>query len=196
MAHKYGGIFGWCNFQDIYDEACGRYDNALFVEVGSFQGQSACYMGEIIKERGKNNKLIAVDLFPTEDEIQNQGEIGAGQSVEKDIIRQLPDSLMNTFVKNMRNAEVDDVIIPIKSDSIKASSIFPDEHFEFVFLDDCHYHDYVVEELEHWWPKVKKGGMYGGHDYDDKGVGDAVREFAKKHSLNIVPRLASWLIYK
>ncbi len=196
MAYKWQSIFGWCNFQDIYQEAVNKYPNGLFVEVGSFQGQSACYLGEIIKEQGKKCRVVCVDLFPTENEIDTLEQIGAGQSVEKDIIRALPDSLMNTFVRNMRDAEVDDIIIPIKSDSIKASSIFPDEHFDMVFLDDCHYHDYVLEELSHWLPKVKKGGMYGGHDYDDKGVGDAVREFAKKNGLTVHTRLASWLIYK
>lgn len=196
MAHKYGSIFGWCNFQDIYDEVCNRYDNSIFVEVGSFQGQSACYMAEIIKERKKNNKLICIDLFPTEDEINVLPQIGAGQSVEKDIIRALPDSLMNTFVKNLRDREVDDVVVPMKADSIKASTIFPNDYFNFVFLDDCHFQEYLEIEIQSWWPKVKKGGIYAGHDFDNIGVATAVRNFAKNEGLTVHTRLASWLIYK
>ncbi len=196
MAHKYAGIFGWCDFFDLYSEVVDRYDNCILAEIGVFQGQSSCYLGEIIKERNKNLRLVSIDLFPNEEELIKLAGQGAGQSIEKDIIRALPDSLLNIFVRNMRNAEVDDVIIPIKSDSIKASSIFPDEHFAMVFLDDNHDYTYVVEELKAWWPKVKKGGMYCGHDYQAVGVNKAVLEFVKDNNLTVQTRGACWLIYK
>ena len=42
-----------------------------------------------------------------------------------------------------------------------------DESLDFVFIDGNHAYEWVVEDLALWTPKVKKGGIVYGHDYDD-----------------------------
>lgn len=195
MNNHWVNVFGWFDFDDIYSEAVSRFNNCFFVEVGSFQGKSASYLSALIKAQQKDIKLICVDLFPTTEEIISHENIGAGQSVEKDIIRALPDSLMNVFVKNIRSAGAEDVVIPIKSDSIKASTIFPNNYFGMIFLDDCHYHDYVVEELAAWWSKLRVGGIYAGHDYDG-GVKKAVDNFFQSKNIHVQHRRGSWYVVK
>lgn len=50
-------------------------------------------------------------------------------------------------------------------DSYWAAEKFPDNHFDFVYIDAGHTYDEVISDLNAWWPKVKKGGVFGGHDY-------------------------------
>ena len=67
-----------------------------------------------------------------------------------------------------------------------------DESLDWVYIDANHRYEYVKENLEIWTPKVKKGGICAGHDYDNpksqgKGwnVKKAVDEFVPRYLLNI-----------
>lgn len=44
-------------------------------------------------------------------------------------------------------------------------NIFADESLDFVYIDGNHAYDYVKQDMELWWPKLKKGGLFAGHDY-------------------------------
>lgn len=177
MPYKFQSIFGWTDFFSIYNDASDKYNDCLFVEIGSFQGKSAVMMGEMIKEKGKNIKLVCIDIFPTVEELDIEKEKGSGQGEEANIIRALPKSLLNTFVENTRKCEVDDVIIPIKSDSHKAAVLFPDEYFPFVFIDGGHGYDCLMKDLQLWYPKVITGCTIAGHDVSDIHVNRAVKDF-------------------
>jgi len=55
--------------------------------------------------------------------------------------------------------------IMIRTNSKTASEMFEDESLDFIFIDANHAYDYVVEDINLWFPKLKKGGMFSGHDY-------------------------------
>ena len=42
---------------------------------------------------------------------------------------------------------------------------YPDEYFDYVFLDARHDFKGVEQDLTNWWPKVKPNGIMAGHDY-------------------------------
>jgi hypothetical protein len=44
-------------------------------------------------------------------------------------------------------------------------NIFEDNSLDFVYIDGNHAYDYVVQDMKLWWPKLKKGGLFAGHDY-------------------------------
>ena len=67
-----------------------------------------------------------------------------------------------------------------------AASKFPDGSLDFVYLDGNHQYEAISEDLILWYPKVRQGGFFGGHDYLDLsrpsgeyGVKRAVTEFAQ-----------------
>ena len=61
---------------------------------------------------------------------------------------------------------------------------FEDESLDFVYIDASHKYEDVKDDLAKWWPKVKKGGIFCGHDYTDGDVQKAIQEFAyTKHDL-------------
>lgn len=53
----------------------------------------------------------------------------------------------------------------IVSDSITAAKLFPDGYFDMVYIDADHSHKGVALDMIHWLPKVRLGGVLGGHDY-------------------------------
>lgn len=62
-------------------------------------------------------------------------------------------------------------------DSEEAARRFPDEHFDYVYIDSQHEYDSVKRDLRAWFPKVKKGGTFGGDDYDVESVRRAVTDY-------------------
>lgn len=195
MPKHYENVFGWTDFEDVYRQMVNEHNDCLFVEVGSFQGKSAVMMGELIKESGKNLKLVAIDLFPTKDEIDIYASIGVGQGAEREENLKLSKSLLDTFVENTRNAGVEDVIIPIKSDSHKCISLFQDNSIPFVFLDASHQYKTVLEDIKLWWDKISPSGYLGGHDYYNE-VSKAVHDFFDPLGIKVERRTSSWLVRK
>jgi hypothetical protein len=61
--------------------------------------------------------------------------------------------------------EYEDRAIMIRTNSKTASEMFEDESLDFIFIDANHAYDYVVEDINMWFPKLKKGGIFSGHDY-------------------------------
>lgn len=53
----------------------------------------------------------------------------------------------------------------IRTTSKVASTLFQDESLDFIYIDANHKYDAVKEDLELWYPKLKKGGVFSGHDY-------------------------------
>lgn len=80
-----------------------------------------------------------------------------------------------------------------KYEFFKCSSIsitneqISDESLDFVFIDANHSYEFVRDDLEFWYKKVKKGGYITGDDYDNTnfGVKKAVDEFSLKTNLEL-----------
>jgi hypothetical protein len=63
---------------------------------------------------------------------------------------------------------------------------------DFVYIDARHDYPSVLEDLEHWYPKIRPGGILAGHDYVDGefaegvfGVKSAVDEFCSTRRLRV-----------
>jgi len=91
----------------------------------------------------------------------------------------------------------------VRNFSVKACEGFEDESLDFVFIDANHQYDYVKEDLVAWFPKVKPGGVFCGHDYGSKrerrgmwGVKKAVDEFALKLEYPVKDQAQIWWFVK
>ena len=71
--------------------------------------------------------------------------------------------------------------------SKKASWLFRDKTFDFVYIDANHSYKHVLEDINCWYPKVKEGGVIGGHDFDTQhnDVILAVLEFMDKNNVKL-----------
>jgi predicted O-methyltransferase YrrM len=46
-----------------------------------------------------------------------------------------------------------------------------DDACDLVFIDALHDYESVMEDISLWWPKVRKGGILAGHDFNHKWPG-------------------------
>ena len=78
--------------------------------------------------------------------------------------------------------------------SIEAALDFPDNYFDWVYIDTDHSYDTTKQELLRISPKIKKNGIIAGHDYSmgnwegnyRYGVIEAVHEFCVNFSWEFI----------
>lgn len=176
MEHYYQNLGeDWFNYSQLYDrfaEECTN--NSVIVEVGSWVGRSICYLGVELINRNKTPKVYAVDTWLGSQEHNNH-------TILKD------DALYNTFLKNI--APLGGLIAPVRLDSISAAAIFEDSSIDFLFLDASHQYEDVKRDIVAWYPKIKPGGTFAGHDVDGgwPGVNRAIDESLELKGYRIPP---------
>jgi len=88
----------------------------------------------------------------------------------------------------------------LKMTSVEAAKMFKDNALDLIFIDADHKYESVKEDIIAWLPKVRKGGILSGHDYDGEdnmhpGVKQAVDEiFGKKVNSVPVTRVKVWWV--
>jgi hypothetical protein len=120
----------------------------LVAEVGAYTGEATVLLSLVAQ------RVWAIDLW-AEPEIERQFDlriapyVRAGVEIEK-----------------------------LRLSSIQAAAGFPDKLFDLVYVDADHEYASVREDLVAWKPKVRPGGLIGGHDYRTTwpGVDRAVEE--------------------
>lgn len=150
----YKQVPGWFDFEALYDRAVARVDGpAVFVEVGSFLGKSACYMAQRIRESGKLIAFFCVDHFLGS--VDMKWELRGG-------------TIYINFLKNITEGGFRDLINPMCCPSLEASRHFTDGSLDFIFLDGSHDLNSVRQDILLWQPKLKASGWMAGHDYGDR----------------------------
>lgn len=158
MKHIYQELqFGenWFTYASLYSDMVNRFPSgSKFVEVGSWKGKSSAYMAVEIANSEKEIEFYCVDHW--EGSVEHKK---GGVFFNKNL-----DTLFEVFIKNMK--PVEKYYKPIKMTSIEASKTFDDNSLDFVFIDASHEYEDVKNDISVWLPKVKRGGILAGHDYD------------------------------
>jgi predicted O-methyltransferase YrrM len=66
---------------------------------------------------------------------------------------------MHKFVEGMHKNELDSVYFIMRMSSAQACPQFDDESIDFIHIDGNHSEQSAIFDVEHWLPKVKKGGI-------------------------------------
>ena len=123
------------------------YPGGKGVEIGVFKGE---FSKEILNSW--DGTLYMVDVWRGLDEEYEDSSNQHNHS--------------NAYMETMKNIEgLEDRGIMIRSTSEEASQLFLDESIDFIYIDANHSYDYVKEDIIFWFPKLKKGGLFSGHDY-------------------------------
>lgn len=128
------------------------------VEIGSFVGKSTIWLAKAAKLK-KNVKVYAID--------PHIGDIYSER--QKSVSRNFARGQEFEFRKNIAEAGVSDVVIPIVKTSQAASTDF-NKQLRFLFIDGIHEYDFVKADFLCWSPKVISGGIIAFHDSDRYGV--------------------------
>jgi hypothetical protein len=158
----------WFSYSGLYSNIVEQFSSgSKFVEIGCWKGKSSAYMAVEIANSQKDIEFICIDTWEGSVEHQDHKELK---------------NLYDIFKSNMR--PVEKYYKSIKSSSLNAVNLFPDNSIDFVFIDASHEYEDVKNDILAWYPKVKVGGILAGHDYyvhDEfaSGVKKAVNEIFK-----------------
>ncbi len=162
------------------------------VEVGVFRGGFSAH----ILDKWHGHTLYSVDPWLH----QSSAKLDASNA---DQIEQ--EMFYNTCRERLREFKLRSCII--RKTSVDAAVTIADNILDFVYLDARHDYRSVMEDLRVWWPKIKKGGVFSGHDYKNSFVRNnlvevkrAVDNFAFEYGLTIntttEDNLPTWYIIK
>ena len=79
-------------------------------------------------------------------------------------------------------------IVFIYKKSEECYNLFKDGSLDFVYIDGNHSYENVKQDIELYFPKIRKGCIIGGHDFSTKyfGVCKAVIEFAENNGFRVM----------
>ena len=160
----------WLNSLGLFGEG---------VEVGVFRGD---YSNEILRT-WRGSRLTSIDPwreFPVSDYVDLCNTTQGDQEINYQ-------STVAALAKFGERSRI------LRLTSVEAASQFEKSSLDFVYLDAQHHYEAVRDDIRLWLPKVRKGGVLGGHDYLDGrrpsgqyGVKQAVQEFAESTGNDLV----------
>jgi len=131
----------------LYNLAQSCKGRGVIVEIGSWKGKSTIWLGKGSK-MGRKVKVYAID--PHSGSSEHRKEYGE--------VWTFPE-----FSRNIKKAEIDDIVVPIVKTSAEASGDFA-EPVELLFIDGAHEYEFVRLDFELWYPKLIDGGIMAFHD--------------------------------
>ena len=128
------------------------------LEIGSYCGKSAVYLGAAVKEN--NQILYSIDHHKGSEE-QQPGE----EFFDPDLLDETGKDI-NTlpfFLETLDKADLRDNVVPIVSTSVEASEVWS-KPLAMVFIDGGHSDQAANDDYDFWHPHIIEGGLLAIHD--------------------------------
>ena len=185
-------IRGWFNFREVYEWVVNHFCDLqrstingdgdtsvcvapVFVEIGVWKGASIIHLcRQLLECYGSNFELFAVDNFS----MQSVGPLDGGDEYNLQLqeLRSSNMTLLDLFVGNVKDFELEDFIQIMHMDSVFSASAI--KSADFVFIDGDHSFEGVTRDIKAWRGRT---GILAGHDAYQDGVRDAlVASFGEK----------------
>ena len=142
----------------LYSYAKKYVINKPALEIGSYCGKSAVYIGEGVK--ANNQKLYSIDHHKGSEE-QQPGE----EYFDPDLLSKDGESLdtLPHFLKTISDSNLKSYVIPIVSSSKEANEDL-DLNFDMVFIDGGHSEEAAQADFNLWSKRLSMKGILGIHD--------------------------------
>jgi len=126
-----------------FDEFLSEFKDkpSTFLEIGSFEGMSTIWMLENILTN-KESRLFCIDAWAE----------WTGDAFVR-------------FVSNISKTGLKDKVHIVKGDSSEELRIFPNEYFDFIYIDGNHDEKAVIKDAISSFRILKKGGIIAFDDY-------------------------------
>lgn len=142
------------DFQQYYNRIAEEMpSDCRILECGVANADSALYLAKRLAAHNKTFTLYMVDSLDYGGYFQ-----------------------LCTIYENIIKSGLGECIKVIPKESIIASNDFNDGFLDFIFIDSSHTYEGTKAELSKWYPKVKDGGIFAGHDFKAPEVYKAVTE--------------------
>jgi predicted O-methyltransferase YrrM len=196
MIEKFDSIKGFLELDEgiaLYEEVKRVSENNFCVEIGSYCGKSACFIGQACKE--KKSLLITIDHHEGSEE-QQLGELYFDPEVYDEKLKKI--NTLPLLEENLAKFNLENVVKPLVMDSISAAKIV-ENNADLIFIDGSHTFESAETDYELWKNKIKKGGTLAIHDiydHEDEG-GQAPNKIFKqslKENFNLIKRIKSLVL--
>lgn len=178
--------------QIVHREELGRLAEERGFKVGAELGvERGRFATEILKQWPSVETYYAVDLW--QPITKDQDSTSDGISYFKD--ENEGDKVFHNVRKKLGHWEASrgkpGTVRYLRGYTSNAVNQVEDGSLDFIYIDAQHKYEKVKEDLVDWWPKLKIGGIFAGHDYmynpvwEDENsptgvsIGKAVDEFAQ-----------------
>lgn len=142
-------------------------ENITGIEIGTCRAESTAYL---LDKCPNIQRIFTIDPYKGYDDWN--GEI-TQESVDK---------FREVAIKNLE--QFGDRVRMIREPSVQAANNFTDTLVDFIFVDGDHSYDATLADCEAYYPFLKEGGLFCGHDYSSiDAVYRAVNDFRDKHKI-------------
>jgi hypothetical protein len=160
--------------------------NGVGAEIGVHQGDFSQQILEIAKPK----KLFLIDPWKYFTDPKHARSMYGGERASQEIMDE-----RHASVAARMDQQIADGVVEIRRETSAAAAVrFPDQFFDFVYVDGDHTYEGVKEDLRLYMPKIRSGGLLIGDDYRDGwgvGVVKAFHELLADDSLIIEFKLGS-----
>lgn len=154
------GLIDFCNSAK---EILG--DNITIVEIGSYCGSGTMIIHSIFP----NSKILCVDGW------EKYIESCSTYDIEKQGIElKEAETIFDERTFGISN------IVKNKILSLDFAQTIENNSIDLVYIDGNHDYVFVRDDIMHWMPKIKSGGIIGGHDWNWPSVQKAISEIFSK----------------
>ena len=156
-----------------------KLNPTLIVELGTWLGKSALFMAEVSNE---HCKIFAIDDWTASTDSSIQHDHQACQKLK---------NLYQQFLSNVIHHGFTAKIIPIRKKTVEAAlslKINPD----LIYVDASHEEENVYQDIMHWYPKLKIGGVMCGDDWDAPSIKKGVFRAAKELNVSALGDASFW----
>lgn len=169
----------------------------VIVEVGSWKGDSALHMGELVHELSLDAAVVCVDTWLGSLEHLT----GAVQGWDlRPYLRHGYPTLYYQFLANVMHRRCEDVIIPLANTSGNAARWLIRQQItaDLIYVDGSHEEDDVYRDVCEFWRLLRPGGAMAGDDWHAywPGVICGVSRFAREQDLSVQTREQQWVLEK
>ncbi|MDC0590757.1 class I SAM-dependent methyltransferase [Gammaproteobacteria bacterium] len=132
--------------------------NGSCLEIGSYCGKSAVYLGKAVKEN--DQKLYSIDHHKGSEE-QQPGE----EYFDPDLRNKNGDGIdtLPFFLDTIEKSDLEGFVIPIVSTSEEAYEDL-NINFDMVFIDGGHSEEAAQKDYDLWTQRINIGGLLAIHD--------------------------------
>ncbi len=135
------------------------------LEIGTLGGEGACWL---LENCPNLKKLYTVDPYRSYHEW----------------IGRVPQAILDEYRETAKQNFIE------HGDRVEMHTSCPDVKVDFVFIDGAHDYESVMHDLMDYVPRVKRGGIICGHDYElSPGVRFAVLNYRKLNGITAPMRI-------
>ena len=155
-------------------------DSVVGLEIGTCRAESTAYL---LEKCPNIIKLYTIDPYKAYDDWNGE------------ITQETVDRFREIAAKNL--TRFGDRVLMIRETSAEAVEkikVLADgkEQFDFIFVDGDHSYDATLADCEAYYPLLKKGGFFCGHDYSNlETVKRAVTDFRNKNNITAPVNLST-----